>query len=393
MILGSAQKRPKKILFIIGQLDIGGAEKHLVTIATELKRRGWNPEIFCLNKEGPLAANARESGVPVYSSRFLGKPILEVPQWTLRVLGAFISLSKHLLFRRPDLIHFFLPDAYVFGGFCAILFGVRPRIMSRRSLNNYQTTRSPWLEKAERFLHPRMTLISGNSQAVIRQLIEEGAEKNRLRLIYNGVDQDRFKNLPERQAIRAGIGIDRDTLVLIMVANIIPYKGHQLLLQALANISPNLHDNWRLLLIGRDDGIGNELRAFAEKHHIASHITWMGPRTDVPQLFAASDIGIHCSHEEGFSNAILEGMAAGLPMIVTDVGGNPEAIEQGRSGVIIPSNDVAALGREILRLCDSPQDRAQFGHSAKLRVVHDFSPQKCFGAYEEMYDEALALKK
>ncbi|HJW23820.1 MAG TPA: glycosyltransferase [Rhodocyclaceae bacterium] len=384
--------RPRRILFIIGQLDVGGAERHLISVAVELKQRGWDPEIFCLTKEGVLASEVRASGIPVYSAHFLGRPIPEVGQWSLRVLGAFASLSRHLLFRRPDIVHFFLPDAYVFGGLCAWGLALRPRIMSRRSLNNYQQTRSPWLKKIEHFLHPRMTLISGNSRAVVDQLLNEGAPANRLRLIYNGVYQDRFANLPAKSATREALGIGQDSIVLVMVANIIPYKGHQLLLEALAAVRGQLPSGWHLLLIGRDDGTGTNLHTFARDSGVGEHVVWMGSRDDVPRLLVAADIGIHCSHEEGFSNAILEGMAAGLPMIVTDAGGNPEAVEHGHSGLVIPTNDARALGEAIVGLVGSPTERERLAFNAKQRVARDFGVDCCINGYEAMYSEALASK-
>lgn len=381
-----------KILFVIGQLHVGGAETHLLSISKALKQRGFEPTIFCLSDEGSLAADARAAGIRVYSSKLFGKPIREFSHWLVRVFGAWASFFLYLLFHRPQIVHFFLPDAYVFGGLCVLALRIRPRIMSRRSLNNYQKTRDPWLAEAERLLHPRMTLICGNSFAVRNELMDEGVPPERLRVVYNGVDSRRFADQPNKIAIRERLDIDPSALVLVMVANIIPYKGHSALLSALGNIQQQLPQNWRLLLVGRDDGIGVSLRQQAESLGVAENITWLGLRKDVPYILCAADIGVHYSLEEGFANAILEGMAAGLPMIVSDVGGNPEAIEQGKSGIVVAPNDSTALGVAILQLARNQVMREEMASSARQRANAVFTMDKCIQGYQSLYAEALALE-
>src|SRR5205823_891079 len=125
----------------------------------------------------------------------------------------------------------------------------------------------------------------------------------------------------------------------IIVANLIPYKAHTDLFHALAQISPKLPADWTLLCVGRDTGYGAKLEKFSQELKLSDHIQFLGERRDVRELLAHAHIGILCSHEEGFANAILEGMTTGLPMIVTDVGGNAEAVVHEKTGLVVPPHD------------------------------------------------------
>ena len=116
----------------------------------------------------------------------------------------------------------------------------------------------------------------------------------------------------------------------------------------------------------------------------------MGERDDVPALFSAADFGILNSWEEGFSNVILEAMSAGLPMIVTDVGGNPEVVLNEETGLVVPSRDVAALGEAVLRLARDPNLRIRLGGAGQLRVKQEFSAERCVDSHSSLYEELVA---
>ena len=155
-------------------------------------------------------------------------------------------------------------------------------------------------------------------------------------LIYNGVHANNMTGPALRARGREELGLGRDALVLIMVANLIPYKGHVDLLRALAEANPDLPAGWVLLAVGRDDGIGQCLSTLAGELEISTRVKWLGERDDVASLAAIADIGLLTSHEEGFPNVVLEGMAAGLPMVVTDAGGSVEAVVDGETGRVVP---------------------------------------------------------
>ncbi|MBK8523307.1 MAG: glycosyltransferase [Betaproteobacteria bacterium] len=185
-----------------------------------------------------------------------------------------------------------------------------------------------------------MDALLGNSQAVVQDLLDEGAPSG-VRLIYNGIDVGRFATGSARrgQTLRAELGFSDDRVVLTCVANLFPYKGHADLLAALALLGAEFSERSTLLLVGRDAGARAALEAQLVQLGLTERVRFLGERGDVPDLLAASDIGVLASHEEGFSNAVIEGMAAGLPMVVSDVGGNAEAVIDGECGHVVPARD------------------------------------------------------
>lgn len=380
-----------KILYVIGSMELGGAEQHLLRVATALRKLGYAPEVFTLSTGGPLTNEFQANDVPVHGVR-LPALISRLLRHDRAVAWAGLFCSAAALWwlywrRRPQVVHFFLPAAYIVGGVVA-LFGPRMRrVMSRRSLNLYQANHRLF-RRVEHQLHPYMNLVCGNSMAVIEDLKDEGIPPSRLRLIYNGLPLERFDGCLPRAQVREALRLDDDCLVLAMVANLIPYKGHGDLIDALALIKDRLPENWVLLCVGRDDGIRGGLEARALASGLGDCVRFLGPRTDVPDLLCAADIGVLCSHEEGFSNAILEGMAAGLPMVVTDVGGNAEAVVHGDTGLVVPAKSPEALSAALLAMASDPQ-RAAMGARGRQRVATVFSMDACLRGYRDLYEQPL----
>lgn len=378
-----------RILYVIGSMGLGGAEQHLLNVSRSLTQSGYSCEVFALDPEGPLRDGFERAGVPVVGVRL--PEVLQgwIPHPRLRARIRLSLAAPYLLWhywrRRPQVAHFFLPAAYIIGSAIALL-GPRMRlIMSRRSLNLYQTNHR-LMRGIEHRLHARMDLVSGNSQAVIRDLVAEGVAENKLHLIYNGIQLQRFDTAPPRASVRAALGVAEHSVVLAMVANLIPYKGHADLIEALASVQDRLPTDWVCLCIGRDDGIGQALQAQASRLGVGQNIRFLGSRRDVPELLRAADIGVLCSHEEGFSNAVLEGMAAGLAMVVSDVGGNAEAVVDGVTGLVVPPRQPAQLGQALLSLVLDALRRQEMGRSGRLRVEQTFSMSACIDQYVKMYE-------
>jgi glycosyltransferase involved in cell wall biosynthesis len=182
--------------------------------------------------------------------------------------------------------------------------------------------------------------------------------------------------------------------MMITVANLVPYKGHADLIRALGRIKgeldKGLEHGWTLLCAGRDDGILWDLVRLARQEGIDGNVRFLGSRRDVPDLLKASDIGLLCSHEEGFPNAVIEGMAAGLPMIVTAVGGNSEAVTHDETGQIVPPKDPAAIAAAILRYLTEPQLAERCARASRARVEQAFSLPASAAAYDKLYTGLLA---
>jgi len=378
-----------RILFVIGNLDTGGAERHLLQTLPELNRRGYTPSIYTLSYRGELANRFEQHGIRVYSppfSRTFGKlprglSSVLLPLSMMRLLGLMWT-SKF------DIIHFFLPLSYVVGGLVSFCAPVRHRVMSRRSLNTYQRNH-PYASRIERWLHTKMDAVLGNSMAVVRQLHDEGIASEHLALIYNGIVPPPDGDVSLREDTRNELHIGADTLVLCLVANILPYKGHASLIEALAKVRDDLTAEWVLLCVGDDRGFQSELEQTAKQHGVGGHIQWLGQRQKVNEILQASDIGLLVSYEEGFSNAILESMAAGLPLVVTDVGGNKEAVLDGENGFVVPAGDPASLGKAIARLAGDADMRESFGQKSRHRIEKNFSLERCANDYAALYQGLL----
>jgi glycosyltransferase involved in cell wall biosynthesis len=380
--------RPR-VLIVIGSLDVGGAEMHLLQVLPVLATSGFEIAVHTLTGRGTLADRFEASGIRVIAppgsgpgpraGGFAGR--------ALRALRAGVSLGRFLRSWRPGIVHFFLPEAYLAGAPVTLLTSPAKRAMSRRSLNDYQA-KWPLLARFEHWLHGRMHALFANNQAAIDQLAEEGASREHLHLIRNGIDLARFASPLPRESVRSSLGTPADAVVFVCVANLIAYKGHADLIDALAaaqDMPP-----WELWCVGRDDGIGRELARRAEAAGLAARIRWLGARPDVPDLLAAADVGVLASHEEGFPNAIVEAMAAGRPVVATKVGGVPEAVIDGVTGIVVPPRDQAALAAALARAAREPALRTRMGDAGRARVGETFTLAVCVEAYARVYRELLA---
>jgi glycosyltransferase involved in cell wall biosynthesis len=367
--------KPARIVVVTSRLDVGGTERHIARVLPALQRRGLDVALYVMERGGPLEADIAAQGVRVEGPSHRG--ILHWPR-------ASLALARWLRRERPDIVHFFLPRPYVFGSLAAELAGHRLRLMSRRSLTDYRE-KYPLLGGIERLLHRRTFGILGNSRAVIDQLAAEVDDPRKLALIHNGIALPSPVFAGSRRQTRDLLQIPDAALVVAVVANLIAYKGHRDLLAALALIKDRLPASWRLLAIGRDDGIGAELKAQAQASGMAGHVLWFGERRDVGELLSASDIFVLPSHQEGFSNALLEAMAARLPVIATAVGGNSDAVVDNETGVMVPPRDPRALGTAILQLADDAELRDRAGEAGRRRVEQHFSLSACVDRYEVLY--------
>ena len=377
------------VLVIIGSLDLGGTEKHLLNIVPRLGEQGLQIAVAAFIRPGKLAPLLEKEGICIFSPN--------IPKWLetitpIMLLLKVLWLGKLIASLRPTAVHTFLPHAYLLGGLWAVLLRIPVRIMSRRSLNHYQQ-QHPLLRRLEYWLHGQTHLLLGNSDAIVRQLkIEAGKNADRVQIIRNGIDTKSFLRTKSLVQVRTELAIPDDALIITKIANYIPYKGHSDLLEALHLIVNKLPKGWRLICAGRDDGPLEILQTKAQCLGLMNHILWLDARNDIPDLLCASDIGVLASHEEGSSNAILECMAASLPLVATNVGGNPEIVEHGVTGLIVPPKTPRLLGEALVQLADDAQLRQSMGISGRNRIEEKFSIEHCVKNYQHRYDQLIKHK-
>ena len=246
-----------KVLIVIGQLGVGGTELHLARVLPEVHGDAADLKIFTFRRDGALIDVFTAAGIEVIT------PKHERRGW-LGLLVLAPSFVLTLWRERPQLIHFFLPEAYVICGYLSLLGPKAVRVMSRRSLNDYQR-KYPLLRGLERWLTPACMPCwptrarYGNSWRK-KAWHRESSACCITASISPGVMSPAYASGSVGQ-----LGIDDRSIVFVLVANLIPYKGHRDVLDALPILEPALREDWRLLLIGRDDGIEAQLKSHATR--------------------------------------------------------------------------------------------------------------------------------
>ena len=372
------------LLIVIPTLERGGAEQHVCDLSRGLLQQGKSVAILPLFKGGSLASEIDSNSVTILgTSRSL--------KTKNKILKSMFALSNCavllwlLATRRPRIVHCFLPHAYLITGVIALITGFRARVMSRRSRNHYQSAH-PFLAYIEHRLHKFFPIICGNSNAVLADLRNEGVQSEQLKLIYNAFDESRIDPSVDLTTIRETIPLCKDRVVFCIVANLFKYKGHLDLLDALSLVKEAGRTDWDLLVVGRDAGMQSTLQEHCAKLKLTENVHFLGQRTNAIDFFRVSDIGLLTSHEEGFSNAILEAMAVGIPVIATDVGGNSEAIIHEETGIICPPRNPKALAAAITMLLTRPDQRVLMGKCGQNRVQDHFTMQIMIENYMNLYN-------
>lgn len=407
-----------KVLVLIPSLEIGGTETDLVRTLPLVNREGFKIVVGVLEGWGPLTTCLREAGIEVIGP-FSQAPVR--PGLLDHVLGGIGAMGQrtnkpvpgssipHLLslglkyFQtsrrvahslrsgRFDVLHAMSPSAYIVGTLANGVTKRRPLVMSRVSLNFYQHD-ARMFGVVERLMHRRTDLATGNAQAILRELRAEGIPARKLLLMHNGIDSEAFVgSMIDRGKARARLGLSPSALVFTSVANLFPYKGHADLLEALHLLKGRLPANWTLLVAGRDiDGSLDRLRSLAENRALAQHVRFLGQRRDIPAILSAADIHISASHYEGFPNNVLEAMCASLPVVATAVGGLPEQVVDGSTGLLVPPREPTALAQALFVLAEDPSRREALGKAGRERVAQHFAIRRSVATLEQAYASVVA---
>ena len=342
---------PKSVLFVIGSLNKGGAESQLAMLADGLAKRGVDVSIFCLESGGVLQKRIEESGCRVVSGGFhtAGNRLKRI----LLLARAFWRLILHTRRYRPDVLHAYLPLTNFMGAVAGHIGGVPLVITARRALGSHQD-RHPLWPPMDRIVNRLSHRVTVNSQAVADDTMRrDGITAEKMVLIHNGINVAAFQpDSEKRDEIRSQLKLGNTDIAIVTVANLIPYKGHAELIEAFSEVSRR-HPSCKLFLAGEDRGIGENLKQMVTHHGIIDKVFFLGRQDDMPALLNAMDLAVLASHEEGFSNAVMEKLSAGLPVVATSVGGNPEALEGMPGCYLCPPKDPASLQRGLETCIDN----------------------------------------
>ena len=382
-----------RIAYVLPYLVAGGAERHVLSLVRRIDRARYSPAVIALAGGGELEADFRGEGISVHTLGRNGLSSRPDRGWK-SLADALTSLrSLYGILRRDrfDIVHAYLPAANVLAPLAACMAGVPRIIVSKRSGTFYQSA-FPLLRHLERFGSLLADVVMVNSDAVLREVgLAERPREGKLRRIYNGVDPIPSWTPEKIASFRAREGLSPRAPVAVCVSNFYSYKGHDDLVAAVARVAEDFPDA-TFVFIGRDGGSLEATRSAARDLGVLPRLLFAGHRTDVPDFLRAADLFVHPSHQEGFSNAILEAMAAGLPVVACDVGGNPEAVVDGETGRLVPPRCPGRLSEAISGLLRDEGKRRAMGEAGRLRAEERFSLGRMVAEVEAMYESLVPRK-
>ena len=368
---------PIRVVYCIDNMQVGGTELNALRTAERLDRRRFSISVVCIRDNGPLMARYKDAGIPVHTFPMTSLMGPEALQQAVRLIRLFRT-------ERTDIVH--SHDAYtsVYGTLCARLAGVRGVIASRRSW--YSPHLQGRILRANRVAYRFAHRVIGNSPSVSRLVESEGGvSASRIVTIPNFLDEEAFEPIPipERRRMLHELGVPEGAFVIGIVARLSPVKDHATLLRAIASLRdriPSLH----CVLVG--DGPEREaIEALATSLGIRDVVHLAGERTQPPNLHGLFDVSVLCSTTEAFPNSVLEAMAAARPVVATDVGGTPDAVHEGTTGLLVRPSDPSRLADAILRLYQEPALRAKLGNAARSAARAGYSADAVIRQVEALY--------
>jgi glycosyltransferase involved in cell wall biosynthesis len=384
------KRKPITISYLLPNVESGGTERHVLSLARSLDRSRFSLSLVTTAGGGTLYKEFSEIlpvtviGDPDRGRRFR--------TGQLEHLRTIRTLARRFRKDRPDILHAYLPAANVIGPIAARLAGIGRVIVSKRALADYKA-RFPLLRKVEPLGNLLSDVILVNSDAVRRDVERtESFWNGKFRKIYNGIAPLPPGTREQALRFRDRQGIPPEAPVVLAVSNFYPYKGHEDLVEAIPQVV-RAHPDVLFLLVGRDSGTLERNRQRIRQLGLEHQVRFPGDRTDVMEFIRASDLFVHPSREEGFSNAILEAMAGGLPVVACDVGGNPEAVKGGVTGLLVPPRNPERLSAAILDLLADGEKRRRMGDSGRKRAAEEFSFDRMVKEMEALYVSVLEGKR
>src|SRR5438105_10425917 len=371
------------VLFIIDSFEQGGSERQALQLLTQLYESGRvNVRLACLQDKGSLKADAERLGIG---------EIHEYP------LTSFYDLNFAKQIRRLvsdvketqiDVVHTHCFYTNIFGMTGAYLAGVPARITSKGETDGF---RSSIQKRAERMSFRLAHRVIANCLVVQNQLIREGVNPKRIIQHYNGLNLGRLNaavGLTREEALKM-FALPQGRRFITIVANLRnPVKDHPMFLRAAARVRAAVPD--AAFVVAGEGELMPSLRELAAALGMADDVYFIGRCDDVASLLFASHVGVLSSKAEGFANAILEYMAAGLPVVATDVGGVREAIVEGKSGFIVPAGNDQIMAERIIALISNPARTREMGQLGKSIVEQKFGCEHHLRNTLELYDELLS---
>lgn len=364
-----------RVLVVIDSMEIGGSQRQVQHLLAGLDRQRWEPELAYFRCDSFLVEVVRQSGIPVH---FLPKR----RRMDLRFLFDYTRLLRE---RDYALVHAYSLTAELWTLPARLLARRRP-ILVASERSSQRGDRPRWYWWLKRLVLGGCAAVIANSSAGARSTARRmGMPDALFTTIANDVDLPAPMDAEQRAAIRAAIGAPEDRQLGLFVGRLVPVKNLACLIRALALLEPTQRP-W-VALVG-DGPLRESLQQLVSECDVASAVHFLGERQDATQLMQAADFLVLPSLFEGLSNALLEAMAARCPVIASAVGGSAELIDDGRTGLLFPSDDAGALAEAIARFSD-PTLRAALACSARQHVEKNHSQAALVAATSLVYERCL----
>ncbi len=369
---------PIRVCFLIDRLLPGGTETQLLNLLEHLDRTRVRPYLALLDGEDAISRSLEPVDIPA----------LRLGVRRLRSRHAVKAADRFARFLRRegvDILLTYFADSSYFGVPIARLVGVPRVVRTRFNLGHWQDTGGRWMA---RLLNRFADAFVVNCGACRRSMIEdEWARPGSIATIPNGIEPDRFQSIPDLEPTRRA---DRP-LRVGMVANLRPVKAPELLVEAAAELRIQYPDAG-FLLAGQGDLQSPLERRIAELN-LSETVHLVGPVSDVPGFLEGIDVAVLTSRSEGQPNAVLEYMAAGRAIVATAVGGTPDLIEDGTSGLLVPPDDRPALVRALGRLLGDAELASRLGHAARQSVRDRFGCRVRARNYQAFFEGLLTTRR
>ncbi|HKA27779.1 MAG TPA: glycosyltransferase family 4 protein [Candidatus Binatia bacterium] len=362
-------------------LGTGGTQRHLQQVLALLDRARFEAEVLTLRLGGEVEDELRAGGVSV---RSLGVGARLSSPSTLR---AIVATARLLRRARIDVVHGYQWRPALVGALAGRLAGVPLRLASKRSL----TGDDPQAERAWRHIARQVDTVIVNADA-LRVEGEQRGMRCRWVLLQNGVDTEHFELPPADAQARAALGLDPRRPVVGTIGRLEDRKGHDQLLRAAGEMLAGANRRRTQFVIVGDGPLRESLAGQARTLGVADSVRFEGTVADVRPVLAAMDVFVLPSRAEGMSNALLEAMAAGRPVVATAVGGNTEVVTEGETGLLVPPANPAAIARAVDGLLGDPERASRLGAAARQFVTHHFGARARVAELERLYEERLALR-
>jgi len=380
--VGAQFRLKRRILYLISSLAQGGAQRHLLELIRFLDRDRYEVAICALNGKNHFGADL-PPGEPAYQ---LGSPVFWNPVAFRRLVAAVKAFH-------PDILHCYMNDGNLWGRF-ASRFHRPPAVLTSVHLDDMDPVHRFW----ERRLHPWTDRVVAHSRSIERLLVEDlDVPASKVTVIANGVDVDRFAvvTADARQAGRRAHALADDAFVALMPARIAEQKNQDLVLEALGTLKKQnkLPASFCLLLAGAisSRSLSRKVDHLIARHELGEQVRRLGAVKDMPGLFAATDVVLMPSRTEASPIAALEGLAAGIPVLISDTSNTDEVVIPGRHGWQVKANDRAELERALeVVLATSPAERAALGRAGRTHVEARFTNARVGRDFASLYASLLS---